>query len=102
MFGKNIGTPGSSKKPPPAPLTAPFITKRASFKTTPLKKTLVPTTRPATTPLRPTATTRGPPPATKVIINPRVGGVDESGEVWVGGSNVVANQMTEPVSINQY
>ena len=94
MFGgKPIGTPGSMKKPPPAP-PASIITKRSSFKTIPLKKTMVPS-KAASTPARATATTtpgaRGPPPATRVIINPSVGGVDDLGEVWVGGSDVVAN-----------
>ena len=97
--GKPIGTPGSMKKPPPAP-PASSITKRSTFKTTPLKKSMVPPIAARATATN-TPGAKGPPPATRVIINPRVGGVDVLGEVWVDGSNVVASQMDEPVSIDQ-
>lgn len=45
---------------------------------------------------------RPEPTKPKVITHPRVGGIDEEGEIWIGGSNISAEQMTEWSSINQF
>lgn len=45
---------------------------------------------------------RPSPPKPKATTHHRIEGVDEEGEVWVGGSNVPANQMTEWFSVNHF
>lgn len=69
---KPMRVPDMKVKPVPS-FSRSKVTKRTSFRAT------------KTSPV----STKSAPPKLKIIVHPRVGGVNEDGEIWVGGTYIL-------------